>query len=71
MGGGGGGTPLLGLKFYVPLNKLVFKDSRESQKGYTISLLVTAARLAQWDKGKSAVQEAVGSNRGRTNTQGL
>ena len=71
LGGGGGGTPLLGLKFYVPLNKLVFKDSRESQKGYTILLLVTAARLAQWDKGRSAVQEAVGSNPGRTNTQGL
>ena len=67
-GGGwrGGGTPLL-----VPLNKLVFKDSRESQTGYTILLLVTAARLAQWDKGRSAVREAVGSNPGRTNTQGL
>ena len=65
-GGGGGGTPLL-----VPLNKLVFKDSRESQTGYTILLLVTAARLAQWDKGRSAVREAVGSNPVRTNTQGL
>ena len=71
MCGGGGGTPLLGLKGYVPLNKLVFKDSRESQTGYTILLLVTAARLAQWDKGQSAVREAVGSNPGRTNTQGL
>ena len=35
--GGGGGTPLHGLKGYVPLNKSVFKDSRESQKS-TISL---------------------------------
>ena len=34
---GGGGTPLHGLKGYVPLNKSVFKDSRESQKS-TISL---------------------------------
>ena len=33
----GGGTPLHGLKGYVPLNKSVFKDSRESQKS-TISL---------------------------------
>ena len=70
-GGGGGSTPLLGLKGYVPLNKLVFKDSRESQTGYTILLLVTAARLAQWDKGRSAVWEALGSNPGRINTQGL
>ena len=69
--GGGGSTHLLGLKGYVPLNKLVFKDSRESQTGYTILLLVTAARLAQWDKGRSAVREALGSNPGRTNTQGL
>ena len=38
--GGGGGTPLPGpgLKGNVPLNKLVFKDSSESQKS-TISLL--------------------------------
>ena len=34
---GGGGTPLPGLKGYVPQNKLVFKDSSESQKS-TISL---------------------------------
>ena len=33
-----GGTPLLVLKGYVPLNKLVFKDSRESQKSSSISL---------------------------------
>ena len=31
----------------------------------------TAARLAQWDKRRSAEREAVGSNPGRTNTQGL
>ena len=31
-GGGEGGTPLPSLKGYVPLNKLVFKDSSESQK---------------------------------------
>ena len=39
-GRGGGGTPLPGpgLKGNVPLNKLVFKDSSESQKS-TISLL--------------------------------
>ena len=36
-GGGGGVTPLPGLKGYVPLSKLVFKDSRKSQKS-TISL---------------------------------
>ena len=36
-GGGGGCTPLYGLQGYVPLNKSVFKDSRESQKS-TISL---------------------------------
>ena len=30
-----------------------------------------AARLAQWDKCWSAEQEAIGSNPGRTNTQGL
>ena len=70
-GGGEGGTPLLGLKGYVPLNKLVFKDSRESQTGYTILLLVTAARLAQWDKGRSAVRDAVGSNPRGANTKGL
>ena len=34
---GGGGTPLPGLKGYVPLNKLVFKGSSESQKS-TISI---------------------------------
>ena len=33
-----GGTPLLVLKGYVRLNKLVFKDSRESQRS-TFSLL--------------------------------
>ena len=31
----------------------------------------TAARLAQWDKRRPAEREAVGSNPGRTNTQGL
>ena len=31
----------------------------------------TAARLAQWDKRRSAVRKAVGSNPGKTNTQGL
>ena len=29
------------------------------------------ARLAQWDKRQSAEREAVGSNHGRTSTQGL
>jgi len=33
--------------------------------------LWTAAWLAQWDKHRSAEQEAVGSNLGGTNTQGL
>ena len=37
-GGGVGATSLLGLKGYVSLNKLVFKDSRESQTGFTVSL---------------------------------
>ena len=32
---------------------------------------ITAARLAQWDKRRSAEREAVGSNPGLTNTQGL
>ena len=32
---------------------------------------LTAARLAQWDKRRSAEREAAGSNPGRTNTQGL
>ena len=31
----------------------------------------TAARLAQWDKRRSAEREAVGSNPSRTKTQGL
>ena len=42
---------------------------RDSQKNMTGML--TAARLAQWDKRRSAEREAVGSNPGRTNTQGL
>ena len=42
---------------------------RDSQKNMTGML--TAARLAQWDKRLSAEREAVGSNPGRTNTQGL
>ena len=29
------------------------------------------AQLAQWDKRQSAEREAVGSNHGRTSTQGL
>ena len=33
-----GDTLLLGLQVYVPLKKMVFKDSRESQTGSTISL---------------------------------
>ena len=32
---------------------------------------LTAARLAHLGEGRSAEQEAVGSNPGRTNTQGL
>ena len=32
---------------------------------------LTAAWLAQWDKRRSAEWEAVGSNPGRSNTQGL
>ena len=32
---------------------------------------LTATQLAQWDKHQSAEWEAVGSNPGRTNTQGL
>ena len=35
------------------------------------SYIITAARLAQWDKHRSTEREAVGSNPGRTNTQGL
>ena len=31
----------------------------------------TPARLAQWDKRRSAEREAVGSNPGRTKTQGI
>ena len=42
---------------------------RDSQKNMTGML--TATRLAQWDKRRSAEREAVGSNPGRTNTQGL
>ena len=34
-------------------------------------LTLTAARLAQWDKRRSAEREADGSSPGRTNTQGL
>ena len=34
-------------------------------------VFMTATRLAQWDKRRSAEREAVGSNPGRTNTQGL
>ena len=33
--------------------------------------ILTAARLAQWDKRRPAEPEAVGSNPGQTNTQGL
>ena len=36
-----------------------------------LSLLRTTARLAQWDKRRSAEQEVAGSNPSRTNTQGL
>ena len=32
---------------------------------------MTAARLAQWDKRRSAEREVGGSNPGRTNAQGL
>ena len=42
---------------------------RDSQKN--ITGMLTAAWLAQWDKRRSAEREAVGSNPGRTNTQGL
>ena len=34
-------------------------------------MVSTAARLAQLGERRSAVREAVGSNPGRTNTQGL
>ena len=37
-----------------------------------LAFSLTAARLAQWDKRRrSAERQAVGSNPGRTNTQGL
>ena len=49
-GGGGGDTPLLSLKGYVPLNKLVFKDSRESQTASTISLFSVFNRVSFWTR---------------------
>ena len=42
---------------------------RDSQKNMT--RMLTAARLAEWDKRRSAEREAVGSNPGHTNTQCL
>ena len=42
---------------------------RDSQKNMTGML--TATRLAQWNKRRSGEREAVGSKPGRTNTQGL
>ena len=33
--------------------------------------IIIAARLAQWDKRRSAEREVTGSSPGRTNTQGL
>ena len=56
-GGGGGGTPLPGpgLKGNVPLNKLVFKNSSESQKS-TISLFsITIISLSGCIFGPEAV----------------
>ena len=44
----GEGTTLLGLKGYVPLNKLIFKDSPESQTASTVSLFSVFNRVSLW-----------------------
>ena len=51
----------------MPFNVLVFTLR---SKVFTITSRITAARLAQLGERRSAVREAVGSNPGRTNTQG-
>ena len=38
---------------------------------YAYVNIMAAARLAQWDKCRPVEREAIGSNPGRTNTQGL
>ena len=50
----------------------IFSDniSAENRANSLSDLIWSAARLAQWDKRRSAEREAVGSNPGRTNTQG-
>ena len=41
------------------------------QKNVAHNHIIAAAQLAQWDQRLSAEREAVGSNPGRTNSQGL
>ena len=50
----------------------IFSDniSAENRANSLSDLIWSAARLAQWYKRRSAEREAVGSNPGRTNTQG-
>ena len=56
--------------------RMVFVDQKLGNKrrrwnSILQSVSVTAARLAQLGERRSAEREAVGSNPGRTNTQGL
>ena len=55
-----------GIIRYLPASGYIFKFIRYPKRN-----LKTTARLAQWDKRRSAEREVAGSNPGRTNTQGL
>ena len=62
------------VEFYLWLSYNYFVQiisGLESGDGGSRLHRITAARLAQWDKRRSAEREALGSNPGRTKTQGL
>ena len=50
--------------------KIFYQVNVQNNHNVNVAVII-AARLAQWDKGRSAEREAVGSNPERTNTQDL
>ena len=52
-------------------NTRIQTQLQQKQKQWSKFIHLTAARLAQLGERRSAEREAVGSNPGRTNTQGL
>ena len=58
-------------QFIIPSTLLAPATDIRAHKDTKPQRNITAVRLAQWDKRRSAELEVAGSNPGRTNAQGL